>query len=107
MHRFARLKIMLSALFLCMAPVALAPLVTAAEPPVQPTSSDTHVDINSADAEEIAAVLDGVGLTRAREIVMFREMNGMFMSVDDLEEVNGIGPATIERNRQKILINTE
>ncbi|MEQ8954776.1 MAG: ComEA family DNA-binding protein [Gammaproteobacteria bacterium] len=63
-----------------------------------------QIDINSADAESLAAALDGVGLVRAREIVAYREMFGQFRSVDELLEVEGIGPATLERNRHKIVV---
>ncbi len=62
------------------------------------------LDINRADAATIAAALDGVGLTKAQEIVAYREMFGDFHSVDELAEVKGIGAATIEKNRQRIIV---
>ncbi|MEX0965417.1 MAG: helix-hairpin-helix domain-containing protein [Pseudohongiellaceae bacterium] len=62
------------------------------------------LDINSADAAAIAAALDGIGMTKAKEIVAYREMYGSFHSVDELAEVKGIGMATIERNRQRIIV---
>ena len=57
------------------------------------------VNINSADAETLAASLKGVGLTRAREIVRYRETFGPFASIDELVEVKGVGPSTLEKNR--------
>jgi competence protein ComEA len=60
------------------------------------------LDVNSADA--IAAALDGVGLTKAQEIVAYREMFGNFHSVEELADVKGIGPATVEKNRQRIIV---
>ena len=60
------------------------------------------LDINSADA--IAAALDGVGLTKAQEIAAYREMFGNFHSVEELADVKGIGPATVEKNRQRIVV---
>lgn len=62
------------------------------------------LDINSANAAAIAAALDGVGLTKAQEIVAYREMFGDFHSVDELTEVKGIGAATVEKNRQRIIV---
>jgi len=62
------------------------------------------LDINSADAAAIAAALDGVGLTKAQEIVAYREMFGDFHSVEELAEVKGIGAATVEKNRQRIIV---
>ena len=62
------------------------------------------LDINSADAATIAAALDGVGLTKAQEIVAYREMFGSFHSVEELADVKGIGVATVEKNRQRIIV---
>jgi len=62
------------------------------------------LDINSANAAAIAAALDGVGLVKAQEIVAYREMFGSFHSVDELADVKGIGVATIEKNRQRIIV---
>jgi competence protein ComEA len=60
------------------------------------------VNINKATAEQIADVLTGVGLSKAKLIVAHRESNGQFNSLNDLLQVKGIGPATIEKNRQKV-----
>ncbi len=64
------------------------------------------IDINRASAEEIAAALNGVGIQRARAIVAWREAHGPFKSIDALTEVKGIGPATVEKNRQRIRLGT-
>ncbi len=64
--------------------------------------ADGRVDINSAGAEQLAAMLDGVGEARAQAIVDYREENGGFARVDDLTEVSGIGEATLESNRELI-----
>lgn len=74
--------------------------------PVEVTEARTQVDINTADAETLAMALDGIGLAKAREIVAYREQNGEFKSVEDLELVRGIGPATIARNRDRIVVST-
>ena len=70
-------------------------------------AAKSRVDINSADAATLALALDGVGMSKAEDIVAHREEFGEFKSVDDLEQVRGIGPATIARNRDKILIVTK
>lgn len=62
------------------------------------------VDINSADAEALAAAIVGIGEKKAASIIQYREANGPFASVDDLVEVKGIGPATIEKNRQNLVV---
>lgn len=78
--------------------------LTAADDPQQVTESVVVVDINTADAAELAAALDGIGLVKAQEIVTYREMFGAFQSVDELMEVQGIGSATVEKNRHRIAI---
>lgn len=70
-------------------------------------AAKSQVDINNADADTIALALDGVGLSKAREIVAHRERFGEFKNIEDLEQVRGIGPATIANNRDKILIVTK
>ena len=62
------------------------------------------VDINQADAAELAAALDGVGEVKAEAIVSYREEHGPFSSAEDLAEVKGIGPKTVEGNRENIAV---
>ena len=63
---------------------------------------ELQVNINEADADTIADVLVGIGASRARAIVEYREEHGPFTSLEDLGEVNGVGDATLENNRQRI-----
>ena len=62
------------------------------------------VNVNTADAQAIADALQGIGLTKARAIVEYREKHGPFRSADDLSLVKGIGERTVELNRQDILV---
>jgi competence protein ComEA len=62
------------------------------------------VDINRADAATIAKELTGVGASRAKAIVEYRDKNGGFKSADELSKVKGIGAKMIERNRANIRI---
>jgi competence protein ComEA len=64
----------------------------------------TPVNINQADAATIAKSLDGIGQAKAEAIVAWREAHGPFKKADDLKHVKGIGKATIERNRDAILL---
>ena len=63
-----------------------------------------QVDLNAADAETLAATLKGVGLSKAKAIVAYREMYGPFASIDELTEVKGIGGAILERNRDRLVL---
>jgi len=70
-----------------------------------PAFAATPVNVNKADAATLAKSLDGVGHSKAEAIVTWREEHGPFKSVDDLGQVKGIGPATLERNRSAILLD--
>jgi competence protein ComEA len=62
------------------------------------------VNINTASAEEIAESLKGIGPSKARLIVEYRDEHGAFTHVDELVNVKGIGLSTVDRNRAMILI---
>jgi competence protein ComEA len=85
----------------------LMPLALVAQTPVETQVPRQQVDVNTADAATLALALDGIGTEKAKEIVAHRERNGDFKSVDELMEVKGIGKATIERNRDRIIITTK
>ena len=68
---------------------------------------ENQVNTNTADAETLALSLDGVGMTRALDIIAYREEHGSFKTVDELERVRGIGKATLERNRSRILLDDD
>ena len=69
-----------------------------------PAVAAPSVDINTADAETLARELDGIGPSKAEAIVAHREQHGAFRSADELTEVKGIGLATIEQNRERIVV---
>lgn len=48
--------------------------------------------------------LDGIGPALAERIVQYREENGPFTAVEELLYVQGIGPATLERFRDEITV---
>jgi competence protein ComEA len=62
------------------------------------------VNINTADAATLDRVLVGIGPSKAEAIVVYRKQNGAFRSADQLASVKGIGLATIEKNRDRILL---
>lgn len=61
------------------------------------------ININTADATAFEA-LNGIGEVLAGAIVQYRDEHGPFTSVDQLEEVPGIGPATLEEIRSQVTV---
>ena len=61
--------------------------------------ADEPININLASAEVLADTLDGVGLAKAHRIIEYREAHGPFEHIEELAAVQGIGMATVEKNR--------
>ena len=68
------------------------------------TESVATVNINEDNAEKLAEVLVGVGLSRAEAIVAYREAHGRFYSAEELTAVRGIGESTVMKNQDKIRV---
>jgi competence protein ComEA len=62
------------------------------------------VNVNTAPADVLAEMLDGVGVARARAIVEYREQYGEFADIEELLEVSGIGPRVLDNNRDRIVL---
>jgi competence protein ComEA len=67
------------------------------------TAAPAKININTATAAELDA-LPGVGEVIAQRIVDYRTTNGPFRSVDDLLDVSGIGPVTLEDMRSMVTV---
>ena len=107
-------KAALTALLLCLAgpaaavdkaeapaPMLSAPASNGGQSVMTKTAEEAAVSINQGTAEQLAAALSGVGLKKAEGIVRYREQNGPFTQVEQLQEVPGIGPALFEKNRTR------
>lgn len=85
--------------------LALAQTASAQTPAAEPLkAAQQRVNINKADAETIADVLVGVGASKAKAIVEYREQNGPFTNLDQLIEVNGIGQSILETNKDRLAV---
>ena len=62
------------------------------------------ININTANAEQIASAMSGVGYSKAKAIVEYRTSHGKFKSFDALENVDGIGAKTVEKNKDNIML---
>ncbi|WP_081987086.1 ComEA family DNA-binding protein [Methylotenera sp. G11] len=66
-------------------------------------SAIAGVNINTATQAELES-LPGIGPKKAQAIIDYRKTKGNFKSVDDLNQVDGIGDATLESLRKDISI---
>jgi competence protein ComEA len=71
------------------------------EDPFAPTDGETRVNINTASIAELGT-LSGIGPVKARAIVDYRDDHGLFRTIDELINVPGIGPQTLEGIRDQI-----
>ena len=79
-------------------------LAPGSPPPGVPRATDRdRLDLNRATVEELAA-LPGIGPELASRIAAFRVEIGGFRSPDQLLEVRGIGPGTLEKIRTRVRI---
>ena len=60
----------------------------------EPMQTDSgKVNLNQATEQELTS-LPGIGTTKAKSIIEYREKNGRFTKCEDLKKVSGIGDAT-------------
>jgi competence protein ComEA len=62
------------------------------------------VNINTATPAELSSAIKGVGPKKAEAIVTYRKEHGPFHSIAELAKVKGIGQATIEKNRDDMVV---
>lgn len=63
------------------------------------------VNINKADAAAIQQNLTGIGPVKAEAIVRYRNKVGKFKSLEDLQNVDGLGPALVKKNKKLLSLS--
>ncbi|MEE9320687.1 MAG: helix-hairpin-helix domain-containing protein [Granulosicoccus sp.] len=66
-----------------------------------------RVNINTADVDLLSSTLPGIGPVKAAAIVNHRETHGPFTTVEQLLDVPGIGPVTMETLRPLVSVSDE
>jgi len=62
-----------------------------------------RINVNTADQKTLEK-LPRIGPALAKRIIAHRSQNGYFSSIEDLEEVKGIGPATVSKLQPYIVL---
>ena len=92
--------------------VIYVPAIGETDGPILPTASPTSkesqsssslVNINTAD-ETTLTTLSGIGPSKAKAILTYRDENGLFQSIDEIKDVTGIGDQTFENLKDFISI---
>lgn len=88
-------------------------VLTEAEAETAPdtTVSDSDIDaqasakinINTADVTQLCT-LSGIGESRAKDIIAYREQNGPFQAIEEIMKVNGIKEATFNKIKEEIAV---
>jgi competence protein ComEA len=84
------------------APVSRSPVPGPVSGSAKPKAGEV-LDLNTATVEQLDA-LPGVGPVTAAAIVAWRQANGKFTSVDQLADVDGIGPARLDKLRALVRV---
>ncbi|WP_105106765.1 helix-hairpin-helix domain-containing protein [Streptococcus suis] len=76
---------------------------TTASSAMSQEGNESKVNLNTATEADLQTI-SGIGAKRAADIIAYREANGGFMSVDDLNNVSGIGDKTMESIRPYVTV---
>lgn len=64
------------------------------------------VNINTATQSELE-VVKGLGPAKAKAIITYRETNGNFKHLDELDKVKGFGKASVEKLKEELSVVPE
>ncbi|HEP1785547.1 TPA: helix-hairpin-helix domain-containing protein [Streptococcus suis] len=83
--------------------ISVVTSTTASSAMSQEEKNTSLVNLNTATEADLQTI-SGIGAKRAADIIAYREANGGFKSVDDLNNVSGIGDKTMESIRPYVTV---
>lgn len=104
-RRFAHIGLVSVALAFASATTLAAETEHLAGATTQVTTSEQQVElinVNTADINQLIT-LNGIGESKAKAIIAYRESNGAFNDYEQLLKVKGIGLKLIQRNERRIV----
>ncbi|HEM5091975.1 TPA: helix-hairpin-helix domain-containing protein [Streptococcus suis] len=84
--------------------ISVVTSTTASSAMSQEEKTTSLVNLNTATEADLQTI-SGIGAKRAADIIAYREANGGFKSVDDLNNVSGIGDKTMESIRPYVTVD--
>ncbi|MBM7319678.1 helix-hairpin-helix domain-containing protein [Streptococcus suis] len=84
--------------------ISVVTSTTASSAMSQEEKNTNLVNLNTATEADLQTI-SGIGAKRATDIIAYREANGGFKSVDDLNNVSGIGDKTMESIRPYVTVD--
>ena len=69
----------------------------------QNANNNSVISINNASESELTT-LDGIGPSKAKAIIEYRNANGPFKTIEDIKKVSGIGDAAFEKIKNRITV---
>lgn len=71
------------------------------QPPTK-SQSIKKINLNTANADELAKSFKGIGKKRAESIVSYRQTHGEFKSIEDLSLVRGLGKSFVSHHLSEL-----
>jgi competence protein ComEA len=71
---------------------------------MQEESASQYININTAN-EETLTTLPGIGASKAKSIISYRESKGGFTSIEELMEIEGIKEGVYNKVKDMITVN--
>lgn len=99
-----RKKVVLGVMMLAVT-VSASVLAAASTPPQTPVtiSVSSPINVNSADLAALETI-KGLGATKAQAIIDYRTKNGHFKTVEEVENVPGVGPKLLQKIQSQITV---
>lgn len=84
--------------------ISVLPAATSASPASDTSSGKALINLNTATESDLQTI-SGIGAKRAADIIAYRDSQGGFQSVDELNNVSGIGDKTLENIRPYVTVD--
>ena len=66
-------------------------------------NKDEKININTASLEDLLKI-SGIGESKAKNIIEYRETNGQFKNIEEIKNINGIGDSLFNKIKDNITI---